>query len=430
VKGILKKILIIGLMLLCFSTIASYAASIDALSVNFDSTTFDVSITGKISTGEGKQVTCKINAPNGDISYINQMTAGSDGAFDFSFKMTNIANGTYTVIVTGEAVNTPSQGTFTYQSSNPSAQISPIKASFDKKTSAQADISVQLNANGNTLTAVKKQGSDLIQGTDYTVTGASIVIKKQYLATLPKGKNTITFDMNAGDDPQLEITVSDSTQSGGGAGGGGGGSSDESKKPEQPIKPVNPKPEEPKTGLFADVNSIHWAKTFIEAMAEKGILKGMTEKTFEPEGTVTRAQFAAMLVRAFVAEKSKALITDKFKDAAADAWYAQDVMSAVEAGLVTGYEDGTFSPDKRITRQEMAVIAARAMKAFKGAVVDESFKLEFKDNSKMQDYAKEAVSLAVKNGVINGKPGNIFDPEGFSTRAEAAKIIYMIYNIK
>ncbi len=182
---------------------------------------------------------------------------------------------------------------------------------------------------------------------------------------------------------------------------------------------------------FSDMSSAEWARKYVEVMASKGIIKGMTSYTFKPNATVTRAQFAAMLTRAFNLPESSTSITDKFSDTKADAWYAKAVVSAVEAGLVTGYENGTFKPDANITRQEMAVMVARAAKAYKGSVAPSDINkyMGFADSANVNAYAKDSIALAVKYEIVNGKPGNVFDPTSNATRSEAAKIIYMIYNM-
>jgi len=181
---------------------------------------------------------------------------------------------------------------------------------------------------------------------------------------------------------------------------------------------------------FKDVNADNWAKKYIEVMAAKGIVKGMENGEFEPDGTVTRAEFSAMLVRALSVPKSTACISCRFKDGDKTAWYAKDVMTAVRAGLVTGYEDRTVRADNLITREEMAVIAARAAKIFRNREAPKDYELSFSDSEMIKDFAKESVALSVKNEIMNGRNKGEFDPEGYTTRAEAAKIIYMIYNMK
>ncbi|MFK7695169.1 X2-like carbohydrate binding domain-containing protein [Paenibacillus sp. HJGM_3] len=93
----------------------------------------------------------------------------------------------------------------------PDSGIDQTSASFDKKTSAQADIPVTMTLNGNTLSAIKNGASALASGTDYTVAGNIVTINKNYLATQAVGTTNLTFDFEAGVDPVLAVTVIDTT---------------------------------------------------------------------------------------------------------------------------------------------------------------------------------------------------------------------------
>ncbi|MEN6316397.1 MAG: X2-like carbohydrate binding domain-containing protein [Clostridiaceae bacterium] len=100
--------------------------------------------------------------------------------------------------------------------------IAPASASFDKKTSAQADISVTMVLNGNTLSSIKNGTSTLVSGTDYAVSGSNVVIKKGYLSGLAKGNAILTFYFSEGNNAELNITITDSTSTGSGTPTGGG----------------------------------------------------------------------------------------------------------------------------------------------------------------------------------------------------------------
>jgi endo-1,4-beta-D-glucanase Y len=104
-----------------------------------------------------------------------------------------------------------------YLSSNttpvPSSVISPTSATFDKKTALQADISVTMTLNGNTLTNIKNGAATLVSNTDYTVSGTTVTIKKGYLAAQSVGTTTLTFTFSAGSTQNLVITVADTSNS-------------------------------------------------------------------------------------------------------------------------------------------------------------------------------------------------------------------------
>ncbi|GFN33034.1 glycosyl hydrolase [Paenibacillus xylaniclasticus] len=97
--------------------------------------------------------------------------------------------------------------------SNPTdnSSITPTNASFDKKTANQADITVTMNLNGNTLNGIKNGSTSLISGTDYTVSGTTVTIKKSYLAAQAVGTTNLTFDFSAGVDPVIAVSIVDTT---------------------------------------------------------------------------------------------------------------------------------------------------------------------------------------------------------------------------
>ncbi|XID95884.1 glycoside hydrolase family 9 protein [Paenibacillaceae bacterium WGS1546] len=95
--------------------------------------------------------------------------------------------------------------------SSQNATISPTSASFDKKPANQADISVTLNLNGNSLANIRNGAATLAAGTDYTVSGTTVTIKKEYLAAQPVGTTTLTFVFSAGADASLAISIADTT---------------------------------------------------------------------------------------------------------------------------------------------------------------------------------------------------------------------------
>jgi mannan endo-1,4-beta-mannosidase len=93
----------------------------------------------------------------------------------------------------------------------PENSVSPANAVFDRKSDKQADITLTMNMlSGNTLTAIKNGSAVLVKGTDYTISGNTVVIKKSYLGTLPFDSTTLTFDVSSGFDPSVTITVVDS----------------------------------------------------------------------------------------------------------------------------------------------------------------------------------------------------------------------------
>ncbi len=176
------------------------------------------------------------------------------------------------------------------------------------------------------------------------------------------------------------------------------------------------------TVIFSDLPVDHWAAESVKQLKEKGIISGTDTGAFEPDRYVTREEFAKMLVLACGISTENA--DTVFEDAVSGAWYRPYIGVAAENGIVKGIGDNKFGVGQTITRQDMAVMTARALK-LKGAELSQIKEyVPFDDEADIADYAIEDVKLLFEAGVINGKGLNIFDPNGNATRAEAAKIIY------
>lgn len=172
---------------------------------------------------------------------------------------------------------------------------------------------------------------------------------------------------------------------------------------------------------FSDVQG-HWAKPDIERLASKLIVDGKSDKTFDPEGLVTRAEFAALVTRSLgIADTSG---STGFADVSPDVWYAGAAGAALDAGLVTGYEDGTFRPNEAITREQMAVMIDRAI-AFAGKSPTEAaaFAATFEDAEAISGWARPAVDRLLELHVILGVSKISFAPEAAATRAQCVVML-------
>jgi len=158
----------------------------------------------------------------------------------------------------------------------------------------------------------------------------------------------------------------------------------------------------------------HWAEANIEKLVALGAVSGCPDGTFKPDNTVTRAEFVTMLVKAFKLENRGG---EPFADTAAH-WARDYIAAAVAGGLASGYDADTFGPDNLITREQMAVMIAKAAKL--DPVADET---QFADSSSISEWARGAVAAAVKNGIIKGCPDNTVRPQASATRAEAVTVI-------
>ena len=172
---------------------------------------------------------------------------------------------------------------------------------------------------------------------------------------------------------------------------------------------------------FGDVPVSHWAANTIKKMAAMLIAKGVSDTDFAPSENVTRAEFAAFMVRALGLETKG---TSEFADVAAGKWYASDVAAAYEAGLVNGMSDTEFAPNRTITREEMAVMLLRAFEFQQGMKSDVSQTKSIADQASISPWASASIKTALELGLVNGRGNNQFVPQGQLTRAESMQAIF------
>lgn len=178
------------------------------------------------------------------------------------------------------------------------------------------------------------------------------------------------------------------------------------------------------TKTFGDISN-HWAKHQIEVMAAKHIINGKDDMNFVPEDKITRAEFAKIIVNAIGLEKKN--YEGTFADVSENIWYTEYVEAAAKAGIVKG-SDGQFSPNKEITRQEMAVMIVRALKLIDSSKTIQA-ELAFDDTGDIASWAKEAVAIAYNNEIIKGKTPTAFEPLENAKRAESAQMIYNLLKV-
>ena len=174
---------------------------------------------------------------------------------------------------------------------------------------------------------------------------------------------------------------------------------------------------------FYDVSTEHWAYGYIQSLVTKTVLNGMNETTFEPDSNVTREQFAKILVSAM--ELLDPTAECDFNDVSKDDWFYPYVASAAKAGIIQGYEDGSFGVQKNITRQEMAVMVSRTGLRFPFYQAP----TEFVDNDQIADWAEQAVQSMQMALIIDGFEDFTFRPAENATRAQAAKIIFGVLGV-
>ncbi|WP_179232753.1 S-layer homology domain-containing protein [Paenibacillus rigui] len=187
--------------------------------------------------------------------------------------------------------------------------------------------------------------------------------------------------------------------------------------------------------VYTDVYSFedlqdHWAKSDVQYLVSKKIINGVSETSFAPERDITRAEFAALVVRALGLTDAGAA-SASFTDVASDAWYASTVTAATYAGIINGYDDNTFRPDAKITREELAAIVIRALDHADVATNisnPEDVLKKYTDSGNIS-WAQKELAAAINIGLISGMTEDTLAPEAQATRAQAAVVLKRVLGI-
>ncbi|WP_271753272.1 S-layer homology domain-containing protein [Cohnella sp. JJ-181] len=184
------------------------------------------------------------------------------------------------------------------------------------------------------------------------------------------------------------------------------------------------------TSPFADMEK-HWAKADIDWLAARLYVKGVSEDAYQPNRSVTRAEFAALLARIF-GEKAPDTEGIAFDDVKPGDWYYDSVRKAAALGLINGDGSGKFLPNERITREQMSVMAWRAYtKLLPDAAAASDTEIAallqpFADRDEISPWARAEAASAIKSGLLRGANANRFDASGIATRAQAAVLVKRI----
>ncbi len=183
-------------------------------------------------------------------------------------------------------------------------------------------------------------------------------------------------------------------------------------------------PQEAKAAGFSDVPPGAWYAPYVLELTEKNIISGTTPTTFSPKGYLTRGAFANILAKTVLTKQELSAFDFRgsFKDVAPSKWYNSAVNWCAENGVVSGYENGTFQPNRRITRQELAKMVTNFANAVGRKLTPSLPSASFTDSGKIASWAKDSVALCQRCEIINGYKDGSFRPKGLATRAEAAAL--------
>lgn len=174
---------------------------------------------------------------------------------------------------------------------------------------------------------------------------------------------------------------------------------------------------------FTDLAGVSWAKDAIENLAGLGIIKGVSEASFAPDKTISKAEFATIVVRAFELDTAP---IGSLADVKSDKWYYKSVMIAENLGVISGDGNNRFYPEAAITREEICMMLFKALQASgKNFTIHDNSKLEkFIDKDNISPDSVAGMATLAGEGVIEGLPGNIIGPKYTATRAQAAVFVY------
>jgi S-layer homology domain len=173
---------------------------------------------------------------------------------------------------------------------------------------------------------------------------------------------------------------------------------------------------------FPDVPPDYWARPFVEALAKRGIAVGSPDGSFRPDQPVTRAEYAALVQKAFNNQESQGSIA--FTDVPSDFWAVPSIDAAVKQGFLKGYPNGAFQPNKEVSRLEILLSLVNGLGLPRSDKPEEVVTL-FKDSSKIPQWAVPAAATAAESNIVVNYPSlDQLQPDQSATRAEVAALIY------
>lgn len=183
-------------------------------------------------------------------------------------------------------------------------------------------------------------------------------------------------------------------------------------------------------GQFSDLQGFEWAGTAINSLSEKKIINGIGNNRYNPAGTITRAEFAKIMVLAL--NKTPSSYQNGFSDVSAKAWYSGYVQKSVELGILNGVGNGKFKPNDPVTREQMIAIVVRALgKDNVAKEITASSAQNMNPSDRTTEWAVGYIALAEKLGLLEHghfavSENNLLSIDGVrpSNRGEAAEIVY------
>ena len=180
---------------------------------------------------------------------------------------------------------------------------------------------------------------------------------------------------------------------------------------------------------FKDVHKNDWFYDSVKYVYINGMMKGVASDLFAPDGNITRAMFITVLYR--IENEPDTECDNSFNDVEANSYYEKAVYWGRKNGIVKGITNTEYAPDLNITREQMAAMIYRYMtyKNMDLSVGENTNILSYADCSNISDYAIPAMQYAIGSGIIKGMTDNTLEPQGISTRAQAATVFMRTFKL-
>jgi uncharacterized lipoprotein YddW (UPF0748 family) len=175
---------------------------------------------------------------------------------------------------------------------------------------------------------------------------------------------------------------------------------------------------------FSDIQN-HWARLFIEALAQRSLVSGFPNGTFRPNNSMTRAEFAAVIAKAFPKPARRQYVA--FADVPSNDWAATSIRKAYETGFISGFPDKRFHPGDRISRVQVLVSLVSGLEMASKVKSDliAGLPVIYQDAAAIPSYAKDDVALATRAGIVANYPNiKLLGPNVAATRADVAAFVY------
>jgi hypothetical protein len=182
-------------------------------------------------------------------------------------------------------------------------------------------------------------------------------------------------------------------------------------------------PAQAQTTSFSDVSSSYWAASFISELAQRDVIAGFPDGTFRPNEPVTRAQFAAMIRKAFNRPQERSGVN--FVDVSQNYWAYSAIQEAYTTGFLSGYPGNIFQPNQNIPRVQVLVSLANGLDYSVNTEVETILQQYYNDASQVPSYARSSVAAATDRQIVVNYPNiRLLNPNQVATRAEVAAFIY------